>query len=48
MPTFDGISTMTGNTTDGFAKITLIDIGVIYRIKYTNIEGIYQTEINKG
>lgn len=48
MPTFDGTSTMTGNTNTGYAKIELIQIKGLYKIKYTNIEGNYQSTIYKG
>ena len=48
MPTFDGTSTMVGNATNGYAKITLIEATRIYNISYFGIEGNYQNTIEKG
>ena len=38
MPNHDGNGTMTGNTGDGFAKISPVVIGNYHLVKFTNIE----------
>ena len=48
MPTHDGTSTMTGNVGHGYAKITLIENGTVYKITYSGITGNYQSYIKSG
>lgn len=48
MPSHDGTSTMTGNTGHGYAKITLIEHGIVYKITYSGITGDYPTYIKSG
>ena len=48
MPSFDGTSIMSGNSSNGYAKITLVDLYSKHNIKYENISGTYQSNINTG
>ena len=47
MPTHDGAQIMSGNSGNGYAKITLLDTIIRYNITYTNIVGNYITSIKK-
>ena len=48
MPTYNGESIMTGNSGNGYAKITLKNLNVEYKIEYNGIEGTYQKTIESG
>lgn len=48
MPTVTGTSTMNGNVDQGYAKISLLDIGEQYEISYYGITGEYQPYVNVG